>query len=396
MTRRAVNGGRPVRVICVAGGGFGDLAVKPVMDALTGRGAEVIGVHAGQRHDLRADGGPASELGLRPDHYLGGGPGSHAARVAAVLTAFEALAGRLRPDAVVVAGDADSTLACALVTAKTGALLGHVGAGLRSQDWSGPAEVNRMVTDRVSDYLFAASSDAVASLRSEGCAGDRIRLVGNVMVDSLLASQELALRGDTLARLGLTPRGYGLVALGPAGVAGDPGALGSLLPALDQVARMCPLVWPAHPGLAARLAGGGRPGRLLVIRPGGYLDFVALQASALLVLTDSCGVQEATTALGVPCLTLRDTTERPVTLSHGTNQLVGSDPERIVAAARAALETPPPPRRPELWDGQAGERVAAEIVGGGTAADRRQRALVPQPRPALAENAAGGGARSLC
>ena len=210
-----------MRVICVAGAGSSDLAVKPVADALAGRGAEVIAVHAGQRHAAGAACGPASELGLRPDHYLGAGPGSHAVRAAAVLTAFERLAGQLRPDVVVVAGDADSTLACALVTAKCEALLGHVGAGLRSEDWSGPAEVNRLVTDRVSDYLFAASPDAAASLRAEGCADERIRLVGNVMVDSLLASQGPALGGDTLTRLGLTPGGYGLVALGLAGLAGD-------------------------------------------------------------------------------------------------------------------------------------------------------------------------------
>ncbi len=385
-----------MRVICIAGAGSSDLAVKPVMDALAGRGAEVIAVHAGQRHDPEAGGGPASELGLRPDYYLGAGPGSHAVRAAAVLTAFERLAEQLRPDVVVVAGDTDSTLACALVTAKCGALLGYVGAGLRSEDWSVPAEINRMVTDRVSDYLFAASPDAAASLRAEGCADERIRLVGNVMVDSLLASQDRALGGDTLARLGLTPRRYGLVALGLAGVAGDPGALGSLLPALGRVARMCPLVWPASPRLAARLAGGGRPGRLLVVRPARYLDFVALQASALLVLTDSCGVQEATTALGVPCLTLRDTTERPVTLSQGTNQLVGCDPERIFGAARAALETPPPPRRPALWDGRAGERVAAEIVSGGTAADRRRLAAVPRPREVPAADGTEAGSRSMC
>jgi UDP-N-acetylglucosamine 2-epimerase (non-hydrolysing) len=385
-----------VRVICIAGGGSSDLTVKPVMDALASRGAEVIGVHAGQRHDPPVGGASDGELGLRPDHYLGAGPGSHAARTAAVLTAFEPLAERLRPDAVLVAGDADSTLACALVAAKSGALLGHVGAGLRGEDWSGPAEVNRMVTDRVSDYLFAASPDAVASLRAEGCANDRIRLVGNVMVDGLLASRDQALRGGTLARLGLTPGGYGLVALSVAGAAGDRSAIGPLLPALDRVARMCPLVWPAHPGLAARLSGGSRPGRLQVVRPAGYLDFVALQASALLVLTDSGLVQETTTALGVPCLTVRDSTERPVTLSHGTNQLVGSDPERIVRAARSAIETPPPPSRPALWDGHAGERVAAEIVSGGTVADRRRPVVVPRPRQVPAEDGTDVGSRSLC
>ncbi len=247
-------------------------------------------------------------------------------------------------------------------------------AGLRSGDWSMPEEVNRVVTDRVSDYLFAPSQDAVANLRSEG--RDDAHLVGNVMVDTLLANLDRARERDTLARLGLKPGGYGLVTLHRASNVDDPAVLERLLSALDEVGAMCPLVLPAHPRLANRIAQASQiseatqAGRMRIIPPAGYLDFIALQASALLVLTDSGGVQEETTALGVPCLTLRENTERPITLTHGTNQLVGTDPGQIVAAAKLALASPGLPRRPALWDGHAGERIAAVLLDGEAAAHR--------------------------
>jgi len=285
-----------------------------------------------------------------------------------VMTAFEPLVESLRPDAVVVVGDVNSTMACALVTAKSGALLAHVEAGLRSRDWSMPEEINRVVTDRVSDYLFAPSPDAVANLQDEGYRDDQIHLAGNVMVDTLLANLDRALQRDTLPRLGLTSGEYGLVTLHRPANVDDPAMLKGLLSALDEVAAMCPLVLPAHPRAAQQLQAAGMSERVRVIPPAGYLDFVALQASARLVLTDSGGVQEETTVLGVPCLTLRDNTERPITLTEGTNQLVGRDPERIAAIARGVLEAPPPRRSPALWDGHAGERVAAALVTGGVPA----------------------------
>jgi UDP-N-acetylglucosamine 2-epimerase (non-hydrolysing) len=221
-----------------------------------------------------------------------------------------------------------------------------------------PEEVNRVVADRVSDYLFAPSADAVANLRAEGYRDDQIHLVGNVMVDTLLANIDRATARGTLSSLGLQPGRYGLVTLHRPANVDDPAVLGALLSALAEVARMCPLVLPAHPRAADRLRRAGLDGRVRVLPPAGYLDFVALEASAALVLTDSGGVQEETTVLGVPCLTLRDNTERPVTLTEGTNQLVGRDPDRIVAAARRVLEAPPAPRRPALWDGNAGQRIA--------------------------------------
>jgi UDP-N-acetylglucosamine 2-epimerase (non-hydrolysing) len=353
----------PLRVICVAGARPNYMKIKPVMDALEERGAEVILVHTGQHYDAAMSDVFFTDLAIRrPDYFLGAGSGSHAAQTGRVMTAFEPLAERLRPDIVVVVGDVNSTVACALVTAKSGALLAHVEAGLRSADWSMPEEVNRVVTDRVSDYLFAPSADAVANLRSEGYRDDQIYLAGNVMVDTLLANLDRAASGGTLGRLGLEPRGYGLATLHRPANVDDPAVLAALLPALDEVARLCPLVLPAHPRAAARLRDAGISGRLRVIPPAGYLDFIALQASARIVLTDSGGVQEETTVLGVPCLTLRDNTERPITLTEGTNQLVGRDPGRVVAAARQVLASPPAPRRPALWDGRDGQRVADALV----------------------------------
>jgi UDP-N-acetylglucosamine 2-epimerase (non-hydrolysing) len=355
------------------------------MDALADRGAEVVLVHTGQHYDQAMSEVFFTELRIRrPDYLLGAGSGSHAAQTSKVMLAFEPLVGRLRPDVVVVAGDVNSTLACALVTAKSGALLGHVEAGLRSRDWSMPEEINRVVTDRLSDYLFAPSPDAVTNLRAEGYRDDQIRLAGNVMVDTLLANLDRAREGATLSRLGLTPGGYGLVTLHRAANVDDAAVLSGLLAALENVARLCPLVLPAHPRAAARMTGAGLPAGVRVIPPAGYLDFIALQASARIVLTDSGGVQEETTALGVPCLTLRDNTERPITLTEGTNMLVGTDPDRILAAATQVLADPPPPRRPALWDGRAGCRIADELVTAPAAGDRPRPTSLPASQTAYA------------
>jgi UDP-N-acetylglucosamine 2-epimerase (non-hydrolysing) len=355
-----------VRIICVAGARPNYMKVKPVMDALEAGGAEVILVHTGQHYDPAMNDVFFADLGIRkPDHFLQVGSASHAVQTGKVMAAFEPLVAELRPDAVVVVGDVNSTVGCALVTAKSGALLAHVEAGLRSRDWTMPEEINRVVTDRVSDYLFAPSPDAVDNLRAEGYREDQIYLAGNVMVDTLLANLDRALASDVLARLGLSRGEYALVTLHRPANVDDPGALAALLTALGEIAARCPVVLPAHPRAAGRLAEAGISSRIQVIPPAGYLDFIALQASARLVLTDSGGVQEETTVLGVPCLTLRDNTERPITLTEGTNQLVGRDPERIVKTAASVLDSPPAARRPGLWDGQAGQRIAAVLLSGG-------------------------------
>jgi UDP-N-acetylglucosamine 2-epimerase (non-hydrolysing) len=355
-----------MRCVCVAGARPNYMKVKPVMDGLDRLGAEVILVHTGQHYDTAMNDVFFADLGIRqPDYFLGAGSGSHAGQTARVMTAFEPLADQLRPDVVVVVGDVNSTVACALVTAKCGALLAHVEAGLRSRDWAMPEEVNRVVTDRLSDYLFAPSADAVANLRAEGYRDDQIHLAGNVMVDTLLANVDRARGRDVLGTLGLTAGQYGLVTMHRPANVDEPSVLKGLLAALSEIAATCPLVLPAHPRTQQHLRSAGLSEQVRVVPPAGYLDFVALQASAAVVLTDSGGVQEETTVLGVPCLTMRDNTERPITVTEGTNQLVGRDPERIVAAALSVLSDPPPPRAPALWDGQAGQRIAQALISGG-------------------------------
>jgi UDP-N-acetylglucosamine 2-epimerase (non-hydrolysing) len=284
---------------------------------------------------------------------------------------------------VVVVGDINSTMACAVVAAKHGALVAHVEAGLRSRDWAMPEEVNRVVTDRVSDYLLAPSPDAVDNLRAEGYREDQVHLVGNVMIDTLLANVERARARPVLARLGLAPGGYGLVTLHRPSNVDDPKVLAGLMGALGEVARQCPLVFPVHPRARRALAGIEVAEGIMLVEPAGYLDFIALEADARLVLTDSGGVQEETTVLGVPCLTLRTNTERPITIDEGTNQLVGCDPQRIIAAAEAVLDHGVERRRPELWDGNAGTRIATVLLDGG-GPDVRLR---PTDKPELVHRA---------
>src|ERR1035441_2133578 len=365
-----------VRVICVAGARPNYMKVKPVMDALQERGAQVILVHTEQHYDSAMSDVFFAELGIRrPDHFLGAGSGTHAVQTCRVMTAFEPLVGGLAPGmaggVVCGVGAVNSTLACELVPAKQGVALAPVEAGRRSRDRSMPEEINRLVTDRVSDYLFAPSPEAVANLQAEGYRPEQIHLVGNVMVDTLLANAGRAAAGGTLARLGLRPGEYGLVALHRPANVDDPAVLGALLVALTEISRSCPLVLPEHPRAADRLGAAGLPAGIRIIPPAGYLDFIALEASARLVLTDSGGVQEETTVLGVPCLTLRDSTERPITITEGTNRLVGRDPDLIVRAASEVLAAPPPqPRTPALWDGKAGRRIATVLVAGHDASPR--------------------------
>jgi UDP-N-acetylglucosamine 2-epimerase (non-hydrolysing) len=357
-----------MRIVCVAGARPNYMKVKPVMDALEERGAEVVLVHTGQHYDAAMNDVFFAELGIRtPDHYLRAGSGSHATQTAAVMTAFEPLLEQLSPDVVVVVGDVNSTMACSLVTAKSESRLAHVEAGLRSRDWSMPEEVNRVVTDRISDYLLAPSPDAVDNLLAEGHGADQVALVGNVMVDTLLANLDRALGGDTLARLGLTTGQYGLVTLHRPANVDDPVTFAELLVGLDKIAQLCPLVLPAHPRAEPQLRAAGLSSRITIIPPAGYLDFVALEAGAALVLTDSGGVQEETTILGTPCLTLRDNTERPITITEGTNRLVGRDPARVLAEAISVLESPPARRAPALWDGKAAVRIADAIMAGSAA-----------------------------
>lgn len=362
-----------MRAVCVVGARPNFMKVKPVMDALISRAVDVSLVHTGQHYDAVMSGQFLDELGLRsPDYHLGAGSGTHAEQTARTMVAFEPLVEDLQPDVVVVVGDVNSTLACALVGAKAGCLVAHVEAGLRSRDWSMPEEVNRVVVDRVSDYLFAPSADAAGNLRSEGYREDQVHLVGNVMIDSLVANIDRARRRPILGQLGLRAGGYGLVTLHRPSNVDDPAMLTKLLTVLGEVAQQCPLVFPAHPRTAKRMNGPSLPTGIQLLEPLGYLDFLALEASARVVLTDSGGIQEETTALGVACLTLRDTTERPITVEQGTNRVVGRDPERILAEVRQILTTGVRKRCPVLWDGRAAERVADVIAQGGSPIGHRR------------------------
>jgi len=346
-------------VLLVAGARPNFMKIKPVLDALERRGVDTLLVHTGQHYDERMSDVFFDELAIRkPDRFLAVGSGTHAEQTAAVMTGIEAVIDETKPTFLVVPGDVNSTLAAAIVAAKAGCVVAHIEAGLRSRDWGMPEEVNRVVTDRVSDLLLAPSDDAVENLRAEGYREDQIHLVGNVMVDTLLANVARARQRTTLEDLALEPAGYGAVTLHRPANVDDPAVLAGLFDALAKVAERIPLVLPAHPRAAERMRAANRSDRIRIIEPLGYLDFLALQAHAALVLTDSGGIQEETTVLGIPCLTLRENTERPITITEGTNRLVGRDPDAIIAAADDALAGRFEKRRPALWDGQAGERIA--------------------------------------
>jgi UDP-N-acetylglucosamine 2-epimerase (non-hydrolysing) len=363
-------------VACVSGARPNFPKLKPVLDALEERSCQTYLVHTGQHYDHTMSDIFLDELGIRkPDWNLAIGSGSHGQQTARIMEAFEPILDELRPDVVLVVGDVNSTVACALVAAKAGCLVAHVEAGLRSRDWAMPEEVNRVVTDRLSDYLFATSRDAVENLKSEGYREDQIHLVGNVMIDSLLANKQRALGRQqvVLDRLGVEGP-YALATLHRPSNVDDPDTFNGVLQALSEISAVLPVVFPAHPRTFRRITESGQslPGSLVISEPLGYLDFLGLEIGARLVLTDSGGVQEETTALGVPCLTLRDSTERPVTIAEGTNRLAGTTPSIIVGAAMSALEKGGGRRRPELWDGRAASRIADILVSGGRSSDRRR------------------------
>jgi UDP-N-acetylglucosamine 2-epimerase (non-hydrolysing) len=363
-----------LRVVCVAGARPNFMKVKPVIDALESRGADVVLVHTGQHYDPVMSDVFFDELGLRPpDVHLGVGSGSHGEQTARVMTAFEGVVADRKPDWVVVAGDVNSTVACALVGAKSGTFVAHVEAGLRSRDWTMPEEVNRVVTDRLSDLLFAPSDDAVDNLRAEGYRDDQIVLAGNVMVDTLLANLERARSGPYLDDYGLVPGTYGVITLHRPANVDDHAILAPLLGALGTIASSCPLVFPVHPRAEKAVREIGVPDGIRLLPPAGYLAFLALQSSARIVLTDSGGIQEETTVLGVPCVTLRENTERPITLTEGTNALAGRLPDNVIAIATRVFASPPTPRRPALWDGHAADRIAESIIEIGPVSASRHR-----------------------
>ncbi|MCA1615920.1 MAG: UDP-N-acetylglucosamine 2-epimerase (non-hydrolyzing) [Acidobacteria bacterium] len=360
-----------LKVINVVGARPNFMKVAPIVEAMRARPREFapLLVHTGQHYDARMSDDFFRDLRLpAPDVHLGVGSGTHAEQTAGVMLRFEPVVSEHRPDWVVVVGDVNSTLACALVCAKLGTKVAHVEAGLRSRDRAMPEEINRLVTDQLSDLLLTPSPDADENLLAEGIPAARIRFVGNVMIDSLYAGLERAAGSTVREDLGVKGRDYAVVTLHRPSNVDDPRVLSGLLRALEQIAGRLPVVFPAHPRTRARLAEFGlldgaraREPRLRLVEPLGYLDFLRLLSGAALVLTDSGGLQEETTALSIPCLTLRENTERPVTVAHGTNRVAGTDAARVVAAAFDALDHPRA-GGPPLWDGQAADRVLNALL----------------------------------
>jgi UDP-N-acetylglucosamine 2-epimerase (non-hydrolysing) len=332
-----------------------------------------------QHYDREMSGIFQEELGLpAPDYRLGVGSGAHGAQTARALERLETVLVREAPELLLVPGDVNSTLAGALAAAKLGVPIGHVESGLRSRDRSMPEEVNRVLVDHLADWCFVHSKDAVANLLLEGIARERIVFAGNTMIDSLVRMRPRVARSRVLAELGLERRRYLLVTLHRPALVDGP-LLSETVERLDALARSSiPVVFPVHPRTGERLRSLTHSGRIRFVDPLGYIDFLALETHARAVLTDSGGVQEETTFLGVPCFTLRDSTERPVTLSEGTNLLLGLDPASIDRLPELIDAAPRPLRAPPGWDGQAAERLADSVV-----------AAVAPDIPALA----GAGAR---
>jgi UDP-N-acetylglucosamine 2-epimerase (non-hydrolysing) len=357
----------PATIVHVVGARPNFVKMAPIVSALAPHEAfrQVI-VHTGQHYDASLSDDILADLGFPDaDYFLNVGSGAHGEQTAKVLTAFEQVLLKERPVAVVVAGDVNSTLACALAAGKLGISVAHVESGLRSGDWSMPEEINRVLTDRLSDILFTHSPEGAENLVAEGISAARVYPVGNTMIDSLRRCERKARERRVWATFGVTESSYVLVTLHRPSNVDDAERLSQIVAALTGLARHCPVVFPVHPRTRARLVAAGELAGLEAagvrcIEPQGYLDFLSLQAGAGAVLTDSGGVQEETSALGVSCFTFRPNTERPVTLTHGTNVLLGDDPAEILHV-RPAGWAPTPCAIPG-WDGHAAERLAGVLV----------------------------------
>ncbi len=361
---------RPLNIVLTAGARPNFMKLAPLWKLLRRdpRRFAPRMIHTGQHYDPEMSGYFFRDLGLpKPDHFLGAGPGSAAEQTARIMVAFENICLHEKIDLVVVFGDANSTLACAVTAKKLAFPVAHVEAGLRSRDWTMPEETNRIVTDSLSDFLFTPSKEADENLLREGVPPHRIHFVGNIMIDALKAARPKALKRRAFHRLALKPGKFGIVTLHRPSNVDDPQTLEDILRALGKLKGLIPLVFPIHPrthrnirlfGLSSALESSG----LLVTEPQGYLDFLNLECHARLVITDSGGIQEETTWLGIPCLTLRRNTERPVTIRDGTNRLAlpGELPGLVHSVLNGSW---PNGRIPELWDGRTAERIVSVLSG---------------------------------
>lgn len=377
-----------MKVLVVAGARPNFMKVAPILAVLRRRGHGTLLVHTGQHYDAAMSEAFFRDLDMAPpDHHLEVGAGSHAEQTARVMERFDAVLVAERPDWVVVVGDVNSTVATALVTAKRRpelrCRLAHVEAGLRSGDWRMPEEVNRVVTDQLSDLLLTHSPEADGHLAAEGIDPVRVKFVGNVMIDSLFATVERARADAPWRDHQLQPNGYGLVTLHRPSNVDDPDRLAALVEGLGIVSQRLPLIWPVHPRARARLDAIGLaiPPLLQLIDPLGYCEMAGMLDGSAVVITDSGGLQEESTALGVPCVTLRESTERPVTVSEGTNRMVPWPPtaDGIVTTVAAALNAGRGPGsragRPLGWDGAAAERIVDALE---TAPREHARCTLPE------------------
>ena len=361
-----------LKVINVVGARPNFMKVAPIVEAMKRREREFapLVVHTGQHYDSMMSDAFFRDLDLpQPDIHLKVGSDSHAAQTAAVMQRFEPILNEQKPDWVLVVGDVNSTLACALVCVKLGVKVAHVEAGLRSRDRTMPEEINRLVTDQISDLLFTPSQDADENLRAEGIAEERISFVGNVMIDSLFKHLADARESGIRQDLAVSDQDYAVLTLHRPTNVDNRSTLEDIIDALEEISERLPIVFPVHPRTRKRIIEFGfgerieKAGGLRLIGPLGYLDFLGLYSHARLVLTDSGGLQEETTVLGIPCLTLRENTERPITVELGTNTIVGTDREKITTAAFAALNGSLTTNRrvPPLWDGNTAERILNEL-----------------------------------
>ena len=361
-----------MKFLVVAGARPNFMKIAPIMDAFARRAAtahdfEVRLVHTGQHYDRAMSDGFFEDLGIpEPDIHLGAGSGSHAEQTARIMVAFEQVCISECPDWVIVVGDVNSTLACSITAKKLGIQVAHVEAGLRSRDMTMPEEINRLCTDAISDLLFTTDEMADDNLRAEGVSKEKVVFVGNTMIDTLLRHLDRAKQSPL--PVGMSERGYAILTLHRPSNVDSPDTLGPLFAAIQRIAAMIPVVFPIHPRTRKNLETFGllnETSNIQFLEPLSYLPFIGMVSRARLVLTDSGGIQEESTVLGVPCLTMRNNTERPITCSLGTNVLVGTDPERIYQEAISVLENQQRPTViPPKWDGRAGERIVDRLLDG--------------------------------
>jgi UDP-N-acetylglucosamine 2-epimerase (non-hydrolysing) len=356
--------------ILVVGARPNFMKIAPLYREMEQRGLPLLLLHTGQHYDEKMSTVFFNDLGMpKPDIYLGIGSDSHANQTAKIMMEFDQVCDEHDPRCVVVVGDVNSTIACALVAAKRWIPVAHVEAGLRSRDWRMPEEVNRVVTDRLSDLLLTPSSDGNENLLAEGTASDKIHLVGNIMIDTLFQHLDAARETGVVEGMGLAPGGYGLLTLHRPSNVDEEETFRPLVKVLMELSEELPLVFPIHPRTKARAEAFGlldlleQNPRIHLAPPLGYLEFQGLVGDAKMVLTDSGGLQEETTALGIPCLTLRENTERPITVTEGTNTVVGSDPDAIRAGFNSIMtEGGKAGRVPALWDGKTAGRITDVLM----------------------------------